>query len=266
MSYRRGSAGGWTPRLVDTLKRRIASKRIFVDVEGIEAGDDFAKVIEREVSRSSVVLAIISPGWSSIADAQGRRRLEDPKDLVRIEIETALAHSIRLIPVLVGGCPPLVATDLPESVQALAERHAVEISDKRWNYDCNILASELAKLVPFRVWNIRRAVTVGVCALVLLALASIYDDKSTQPPVSRPTNQSRDASQPSLPHPAVPPPSIGIDARAIDAAARARANDAVRRAQSAAGRAAEAGYLPERIGHGVRLRQEPWTPVRCRRG
>jgi hypothetical protein len=49
-----------------------------------------------------VVLVVIGPGWFDSRTDDGRRRLDDPEDHVRVEIETVLRlESLLVIPVLV---------------------------------------------------------------------------------------------------------------------------------------------------------------------
>jgi hypothetical protein len=57
-----------------------------MDVDTIEPGADFTTAIAREVSSCDVLIALIGPAWSTIADTQGRRRLDDPDDFVVLEI------------------------------------------------------------------------------------------------------------------------------------------------------------------------------------
>ena len=61
-----------------------------MDVDTIGLGVDFAQVITQAVSTCQVLLAVIGPRWLTINDEDGRRRLDDPNDLVRLEIAAAL--------------------------------------------------------------------------------------------------------------------------------------------------------------------------------
>jgi hypothetical protein len=51
----------------------------------------FDEEILRAVAACQVFLAIIGPTWLTVTDERGRRRLDDPHDIVRREVETALA-------------------------------------------------------------------------------------------------------------------------------------------------------------------------------
>jgi hypothetical protein len=74
-----------------------------MDVSAIEPGRDFRKAIDESVSSCSVLLAMVGQEWLSTKDAQGRRRLQDANDFVRIELASALRRDIPVVPVLVRG-------------------------------------------------------------------------------------------------------------------------------------------------------------------
>ena len=103
ISYRREETAypaGW---LYDRLADRFGSDQVFKDVDSIELGDDFVEVITRAVGACDVLLALIGQEWLTITDARGRRRLSNPHDFVRLEIEAALTRNVRVIPILVDG-------------------------------------------------------------------------------------------------------------------------------------------------------------------
>ncbi len=91
------------------------------------------------MTRSSV----IGKEWLGASDESGRRRLENPEDLVRLEVATALERDIRVIPVLVQGAQMPLATDLPEGLKALARRNSLEISDARFRTEIEQLIEAL---------------------------------------------------------------------------------------------------------------------------
>ena len=103
ISYRREETAfpaGW---LYDRLNDRFGEAQVFKDVDSITLGDDFVEVITRAVGSCDVLLAVIGGRWSTMTDETGKRRLDDPDDFVRLEIEAALARNVRVIPVLVDG-------------------------------------------------------------------------------------------------------------------------------------------------------------------
>ena len=135
ISYRREDSAfpaGW---LYDRLCARFGSDYVFKDVDSIDPGDDFLRVIEDAVGSCQVLLALIGDRWLDITDGTGHRRLDDPNDFVRLEIEAALRRDVRVIPILVGRAPLPSSEQLPDSLRGLVRRHAIELSPNRFEPD-----------------------------------------------------------------------------------------------------------------------------------
>jgi hypothetical protein len=147
ISYRRDDTEGEAGRLFDDLVRSFDEDSVFMDVAGINPGMDFRKAIDDNVANCGVLLAIIGPAWSSIKNAAGARRLDDPNDFVRLEIGSALARDVAVIPVLVHDAKMPRPEDLPESLKDLAFRNSVEITHARWNSDVQLLTTALGRYV-----------------------------------------------------------------------------------------------------------------------
>jgi TIR domain len=146
ISYRREDTSGYAGRLYDSLRARIGGG-VFMDIDAIEPGLDFVEAIEGAMQRCTVVLALIGDRWLAVRDAQGRTRLDNAGDFVRLELETALRADKRVIPVLVHDATMPSEEQLPESLRALARRHAIELSDARWSTDIDRLASVLERVL-----------------------------------------------------------------------------------------------------------------------
>ena len=147
INYRHVDGAPHAGRLHDWLSNRFGKDQIFLDIYTIELGLDFVEVIEKAVGSCDVLIAIIGKQWLTITDATGRRRLDDPEDLVRLEIVTALDRNIPVIPVLVGGATMPPKTNLPDALKKLSHRNALEISDTRFDYDVGRLIERLQKLL-----------------------------------------------------------------------------------------------------------------------
>ena len=143
LSYRRGDSAGHAGRLADHLLDRFGAGSVFMDVESIEAGADFMQAVDRAICDSDAVLVLIGPGWLDATASDGRRRLENTGDFVRMEIEAALRSDTRVIPVLVGGARMPAEDQLPDAIAALASRNAVELQDRRWREDVDALVDVL---------------------------------------------------------------------------------------------------------------------------
>jgi hypothetical protein len=139
ISYRREGGAGFSGRLADDLGRRFGPNEVFRDVEDIASGEDFIARLDKALRDCRVLLAVIGKTWLT-ASANGQRRLDDPNDLVRLEISHALAAGVRVIPVLVEGARIPPERDLPDVLKPLARRQAHELSESRWEYDVDRLA------------------------------------------------------------------------------------------------------------------------------
>src|SRR5690242_1508488 len=110
-----------------------------MDLDSIQAGLDFAEVIAEAVGSCAVLVALIGRQWAAITDQEGRRRLDDPDDYVRFEIQAALERGVRVVPVLVDGARPLRQEQLPPELGRLARLNALELSYGRYQYDADRL-------------------------------------------------------------------------------------------------------------------------------
>jgi hypothetical protein len=147
ISYRRDDSGTEARRLWERLAARLGAEQVFMDVLTLEPGDEFAKAIHEKVAFCDALVAVIGPRWLDGVGADGRRRLDDPDDWVRLEIAAALSQGIRVIPVLVRGAALPRASALPPALAALPGQHAVELRPRRFDVDADRLAATLHRLV-----------------------------------------------------------------------------------------------------------------------
>lgn len=127
ISYRRDEAAYVAAMLAQRLRSTFGDEAVYIDVDTIPLGVDFRDHIRSAVGRCDVLLAVIGRQWLQARDAAGRRRLDDPADFVRLEIEAALARSIPVVPVLIDDAPMPQASELPESLAPLSFRNAAEL-------------------------------------------------------------------------------------------------------------------------------------------
>src|SRR5262245_13401532 len=127
LSYRRDDTADVAGRLYDSLIQHFGRSRVFKDVDSLQTGADFAQEIRAFLPKCRVVLVMIGPKWLQ-ARVEGGLRLLNPTDLVRVEIETALAlPELTVVPVLVNGATLPRPEDLPESLRPLLHRHSATI-------------------------------------------------------------------------------------------------------------------------------------------
>jgi hypothetical protein len=146
ISYRRRETAGHAGRLYDRLAEHFGDERVFMDLR-MEPGLDFVEQIDEAVTNCDALLSLIGAQWLDMRDAHGRRRLDDPHDFARLEVEAALARDVRVIPVLLQDAKMPEPEDLPESLAPLARRHAIELSDERWDYDVGRLIEVLDRTI-----------------------------------------------------------------------------------------------------------------------
>jgi hypothetical protein len=125
--------------LHDRLAEELGQGRVFKDVDSVRPGQDFMSVVNDALANCRVLLAVIGPEWLSAGNERGRR-IDDPADLVRLEIEAALAREdVLVVPVLVGGATVPAAKDLPPSLAPLATRQATELRPTNFDNDAVVL-------------------------------------------------------------------------------------------------------------------------------
>jgi len=128
ISYQRQETAWAAGRLYDVLVEHFPAEQVFKDIDNIESGEDFVEHITAAVGSSDALLVVIGPDWLTITDKDGQRRLDNPDDHVRLEIETALQRKIQVIPILVDEARMPRADELPPSLAPLVRRNAVEIN------------------------------------------------------------------------------------------------------------------------------------------
>ncbi len=146
INYRRDDAADLARRLYDTLVARFGENHVLMDIDAIEPGVDFEEAVNEAVGSWDVCIAVIGRQWLTTADAKGRRRLDNPDDFVRLELQAALERNVRVIPVLVQGVGMPGSDELPDQLKKLARRNAVEISTARWTDDVGRLMAALEKI------------------------------------------------------------------------------------------------------------------------
>ena len=238
ISYRRADTihqAGW---LFERLAAHYGPDRVFKDLDSIRPGDEFAITIREALESCEIFLAVIGPRWLSAKNRAGRR-LDDPDDLVRLEIEAALTRHIRVIPVLVDGAKIPPASELPPSLAELVTRQTITLSPERFSADTDRLLKALDAMLaetaapppsgqppkatpesrdPAKLEEIpqpepasppssqpspgrpRRLGVIALVSAVILAAAGLVTWRLTQSPAARNAQQSRPLGLSSRPY------------------------------------------------------------------
>ena len=124
ISYRREDTTGAAVavRLYEYLVKRFRKKDVFMDIDTIKGGEEFDELIKERLRECDAMIAVIGEQWLKVTDHQGKRRLDNPKDWVRLEIATALRRGIPVIPTCVYGAPIPQSKDLPNPLKKLARK------------------------------------------------------------------------------------------------------------------------------------------------
>jgi len=147
INYRRGDDPGFAQALFGRLEQVFKGDQLFMDIDDIAPGLDFVEVMNQQVARCDVLISVIGRGWLTAVDESGMRRLDDPQDFVRLEIESALAKKKRVIPVLVNDAKMPRLSDLPESLRPFARCNAVKLSHERFRADVAGLIQPLEEVL-----------------------------------------------------------------------------------------------------------------------
>jgi hypothetical protein len=189
ISYRRADSGGTAGRVRDRLVRDFGQQNVFLDVDSIPGGVDFATDLSRQVAECRVFLALIGPNWLVEKDETGARRLDNPDDLLTKEIAAALARDpgvISVIPVLIDDARMPKPDQLPDPIKPLARRNAVEVRNAQFTRDADALAATVRDaLGKGRTWpgSRRVAALIGAAAaLVFVSLVVYFWKSASRPP------------------------------------------------------------------------------------
>jgi predicted negative regulator of RcsB-dependent stress response len=147
ISYRRDDARGASGRVWDWLRIGFGRERMFRDVASIGAGK-WRQKIEQALAISKACVAVIGRRW---ADANNLPRLQDPNDMVRHELETALAsgdqEQLTVIPLLVEDAQlaQIPTGELPQSLRPLlGDWNVMALSESGWDDDMRRLIEAIA--------------------------------------------------------------------------------------------------------------------------
>ena len=170
ISYRRSDSQMVAGRLRESLARRLDDEAIFRDKDSIGAGEDWTRAIEAGLTGDAVVLALIGPGWATARDEAGARRLDDPADWNRVELELALKRSARVIPLLIDETRMPRESELPGGLKQLARINALKLRDDDWDSDVERLMQALGPRGPWP-WR-RHPVVLAVALAAALAVGA----------------------------------------------------------------------------------------------
>lgn len=174
ISYRRKDAKADARSIYQRLERDFGSRRLFIDVDTIDKGADFRVELAGALAVTSVLMVLIGKDWLTTSDGQGKRRLDDPADYVRLEIASALAAKKRVMPILIDGADMPDEAALPDDLKPLASQQASRLTHDNFNSDMAGIIASIASTVPRSRLRRRRVLTAVAVIGVLATLAVAF--------------------------------------------------------------------------------------------
>lgn len=127
ISYRRSDSLAATGRVYDRIVRKFGEDYVFRDADDISPGVHFDHRLKHALGICHVTLVIIGSTWLTATAEDGSRRLDDPNDYVRMEVETSLKRGVSIIPILLDGTGMPKPSELPATMRELAFHNATSV-------------------------------------------------------------------------------------------------------------------------------------------
>lgn len=210
ISYRRADSAAISGRIYDRLVAKFRRKHVFKDVDDIPAGVNFGAYIQESLRECAVALVVIGRTWLDTRAPDGSRRLDDSSDWVRVEIETALALHLTIMPLLVEGATMPAPGSLPESLRDIAAINALPVrNDPDFAHDMERVITAVEHAFASRP-------ATGFTGLPGLFRRSTH----AEPAHERPAVEQPEQAEPVMPPPTLPAadatPTVATSARIED--------------------------------------------------
>jgi hypothetical protein len=147
VSYRRDADAYAAAGIFSRLAARFGPDHVFRDCDSMAPGALYPGKIRTALDRCRVVVAVIGPRWLDATDDTGRR-IDNPKDWVRIELSEALRRGIPVIPVVLDETVLPGRSDLPSDIGNLALSQSFQVRHNHLDEDVARLAGHLEHYVP----------------------------------------------------------------------------------------------------------------------
>ncbi|MGO9868662.1 MAG: toll/interleukin-1 receptor domain-containing protein [Rhodomicrobium sp.] len=182
ISYRRIDTAPAAGRLYDRFCRLLGPRNVFLDVDAIDAGENFEAKIRNEIGKATAILVLIGKSWMEPAPGGDRPRLFDEDDHVRAEVKTALQRKTLTMPLLVDGAPMPSPELLPEDIRGISMLNAPPLRFESFDADADRIARKVLDLEPGqllwdkpplsrRIWSAVAGGLIAAAALLAIALA-----------------------------------------------------------------------------------------------
>ena len=175
ISYRREDSAATALSICQYLEHEFGRKNVFIDVD-MRAGAKFPVVLEQRLAECKVMLVLIGPNWLDAQDEQGKRRLENPDDWVRLEISQALKRDVTVIPVCVNRAELPRKANLPEEIRGLLDHQAATVTTTGFRNEMLGLVRDIRSIRLPRFRGRNRAISVGLLLLLLFGVGFYWNE------------------------------------------------------------------------------------------
>jgi len=194
LSYRRADSQATAGRIAQFLESIPAIDNVFLDVNGIEIGENFEQKIRVTLAKSTHVFLLIGSQWKGPVGSQGRPRIFDPDDVVRQETRMALNSNLKVVPILLDAANMPPPSELPDDLMGLSKINAFSLRNTHFNQDMDELLDNLVggkkrrgsrhRQTPLSLAGVTlRAITgfaFGAVILIGLGLANRFADNGCE--------------------------------------------------------------------------------------
>ncbi len=146
INYRRDETSQIAQALYMQLKETFGAGQLFLDVNSIRIGEEWPERIKHKLEAATVVLALIGPGWLTVMNKYGKRRIDDPSDWVRKELLYAIERKTPIVPIVINHTQNLPdAAGLPPKLRSLnlVQARVLHLDPAEWRADLLVLSREL---------------------------------------------------------------------------------------------------------------------------
>ncbi|HYK20772.1 MAG TPA: 4a-hydroxytetrahydrobiopterin dehydratase [Pyrinomonadaceae bacterium] len=143
INYRRGDSSTFARWLSQAIEQNFGEEHVFIDTGVIESGEEWPAQIGIALKRAAVLVAVIGREWLSAQDKHYKRRIDDPNDWVRKELEYGIKHKIPIIPLLVMDALLPDREALPPSLKSLNDYQTFAFRENEWKTDLGQLLTRL---------------------------------------------------------------------------------------------------------------------------
>jgi len=201
ISYRRATDAWAVEKLRHELVGAFGAKNVFLDKQTIGAGEDWNLEIDNAIRDAAAVVVVFSEEWYGAVDepeaasatATGaapaspplatapKRRIDDPSDKLRIEVEMAARHNRQVFPIIVDGSAEPRPEELPEGLRFVCKRQFLRI-DVSGNFEAQMdrLIGDIRSATMGKDW-LRRLIGQSFwLALLALSLVMAWSATGTQ--------------------------------------------------------------------------------------